>query len=97
MSHEENQKEDLSFWESVKILFSASRGFWLINMVNFVDGIAYFGILALLTIFLSDKVGMSDHLKSVSVSLFTGLVTLFMFGGGFVSDRLGVRKALTFS
>ena len=27
----------------------------------------------------------------------TGLVTLTMFGGGFVSDRLGVRRALTLS
>jgi len=87
----------LSLAESLKILFGASRGFWLVNMVNFGDGIAYFGVLTLLTRFLGTRIGMSDHITGVSVSAFTGLVTLFMFGGGFVSDKLGVRRAITWS
>lgn len=88
-------KAKTSLWQELKIIFSSSRAFWLINMVNFADGIAYFGILTLLTLFLGGSVGMSDELSGVSVSTFTGLVTLFMFGGGFVSDKYGVRKALT--
>jgi len=88
--------KEITAWESVKILFGASKGFWLVNMVNFGDGIAYFGILTLLTLFLGrERLGMSDHLAGISVSMFTGLVTLFMFGGGFLSDRFGVRRALT--
>lgn len=89
--------EPLSFRDSLKVLLRASRGFWLVNMVNFGDGIAYFGILTLLTRFLGTRLSMSDTTSGVTVSLFTGLVTLFMFGGGFVSDRLGVRRALTWS
>src|SRR3989339_933481 len=86
--------KEISSWESVKMLFGASKGFWLVNMVNFGDGISYFGILTLLTLFLGkERLGMSDHLAGVTVSMFTGLVTLFMFGGGFISDRLGVRRA----
>lgn len=82
--------------EILRLLFKASKGFWLVNVVNFGDGIAYFGMLNLTTLFLGLKgLGMPDDLTSWSVSLFTGLVTLFMFGGGFVSDRIGVRKALT--
>ena len=89
--------DEITTWESVKILFGASKGFWLVNMVNFGDGIAYFGILTLLTLFLGkEHLGMSDHAAGISVSVFTGLVTLTMFGGGFVSDKLGVRRALTF-
>ena len=89
--------KEIGTWESVKILFGASKGFWLVNMVNFGDGIAYFGILTLLTLFLGkERLGMSDHAAAISVSVFTGLVTLTMFGGGFVSDKLGVRRALTF-
>lgn len=90
-------KKELSLMESVKILFGASKGFWLINMVNFGDGIAYFGILTLLTRFLGTRVGMAEDITGISVSAFTGMVTLFMFGGGFISDRLGVRRALTAS
>ncbi|MFA5139229.1 MAG: MFS transporter [Elusimicrobiota bacterium] len=91
---DEPKKEELSLKETLKLLFGASKGFWLVNMVNFGDGIAYFGILTLLTLFLG-RIGMSDSRAGLSVSMFTGLVTLFMFGGGFISDKLGVRRALT--
>ncbi|MCL4305414.1 MFS transporter [bacterium] len=75
----------------------ASRAYWLVNLVNFGDGIAYFGILNLLTLFIHDQLGLTDQMTGVAVSMFTGAVTLFMFFGGFVSDRLGVRKALMVS
>lgn len=88
-------KAKTSLKEELKIIFSSSRAFWLVNLVNFGEGIAYFGILTLLTLYLGGNVGMSDAMTGVSVSTFTGLVTLFMFGGGFVSDKYGVRKALT--
>ncbi len=81
--------------ESLKILFSASRGFWLVNQINFGDGIAYFGMLALMTLFLRVDVGLTTTAATQAVSLFTGLVTLTMaIGSGWVSDRLGVRRAL---
>lgn len=91
------QEEKLPLKEELRMLFKASKGFWLVNVVNFGDGIAYFGILNLMTLFLGVKfgMGMPDDLVGWSVSWFTGLVTLFMFGGGFVSDRIGVRRALT--
>ncbi|MBM3465602.1 MAG: MFS transporter, partial [Armatimonadetes bacterium] len=87
----------ISMRETIRLLLRQSRGFWLVNMVNFGDGIAYFGILNLLTRFLGTDLGMTDHVTSLSVSAFTGLVTLTMFGGGFVSDFLGVRRAITLS
>ena len=95
--NETDKKEDIGVIETFKILLGASKGFWLVNMVNFGDGICYFGILTLLTRFLGTRVGMTEALTGVSVSMFTGFVTLFMFGGGFISDKLGVRKALTWS
>lgn len=87
----------LTLRENLQVLFTASRGFWLVNVVNFGDGIAYFGILNLLTLFLSRDAHFSDPAAGFAVSFFTGVVTLCMFGGGFVSDRLGVRRALTLS
>ncbi len=91
----EVSKEDLSILDNFKILFGASRGFWLVNQVNFLDGIAYFGILHLLTLFITRDVGLSINATTIAVSTFTGFVTLFMFGGGFVSDALGVRRAIS--
>ncbi len=95
MSESAADKEELSLKASFKILFGASAAFWLVNQVNFFDGIAYFGILNLLTLFLGSDVGLSEQMTGFAVSMFTGGVTLFMFGGGFISDRMGVRRALT--
>ena len=90
-------EEDLGLVDSLKVLFRASRAFWLVNLVNFVDGIAYFGILTLLTRYLGADLGFSDERSGLAVSWFTGLVTITMLGGGFISDRIGVRRALTLS
>ena len=97
MTDNNEESKDLTLRESLKMLFSASRGFWLVNMINFGDGIAYFGILTLLTRFLGTRLGLPDSVTGISVSAYTGMVTLFMFGGGFVSDKLGVRRALGWS
>jgi dipeptide/tripeptide permease len=91
------EERPLTLRENFRILLGASRAYWLVNLVNFGDGIAYFGILNLLTLFVHRDVGFSDQMTGIAVSIFTGLVTLCMFGGGFVSDRLGVRRALTLS
>jgi dipeptide/tripeptide permease len=88
-----NKKNSLA--EELKIIFSSSRAFWLVNLVNFGEGIAYFGILTLLTLYLGGSVGMGDKITGVSVSAFMGLVTFFMLVGGPVCDKIGVRKALT--
>jgi POT family proton-dependent oligopeptide transporter len=93
----QTDSRDLSMRESFRIMFRASRAYWLVNLVNFADGIAYFGILNLLTMFIHDRMGMTDSMTGIAVSFFTGAVTLFMFFGGFVSDRLGVRRALMVS
>ncbi len=94
---ETQEAEQLSLGETLKILFGASRAFWLVNMVNFGDGIAYFGMLTLMTRYLGADLGMPDANTGFAVSTFSGLVTLFMIGGGNVSDWLGVRRALTWA
>jgi len=90
--------EKLSVLETLKLLGGASRGSWLVNLVNFADGVAYFGMLALMTLFMEINVGFSTRASTISISLFTGGVTIFMaLGGGTLSDKLGVRRALTLS
>lgn len=91
------EKEELTLWETVKVLFGASKAFWLVNMVNLLDGISYFGILSLLTRFLGQNLQMPDKVVGPSVSGFSAGVTLFMVGAGILTDRLGVRRALTWS
>ena len=96
MNDSDRPAESQGLVESVKILLAASRGYWLVNAANFGDGVAYFGFLTLMTLFMEHNVGFSTEWSHRSVALFTGAITLFMIlGGGIVSDRLGVRRALT--
>jgi dipeptide/tripeptide permease len=93
---ERDDRPRTSIRESVRILFSASRGYLLVNVANLGDGIAYFGILTLMTLFMQHNVGLSAAWSTRSIGWYTGAVTIFMaLGGGAVSDRLGVRRALT--
>lgn len=95
MSSEQTTKERVPLRDVLAGLAGASRGFWLVNLVNFGDGVAYFGFLSLLTLFLEHDVGMSTRVSTIATSTFTGLVTLFMvLGAGALSDRLGARRAL---
>lgn len=91
----QEKKEDLSLRETIRLLLKGSRGFWLVNLVNFGDGVAYFGILTLLVLYLGQSIHMSDAWAGRAVSFFTGSVTLFMLAGGFIPDKFGVRRALT--
>lgn len=91
------KEEHVGFIESIKITLLASRAFWIVNLVSFGDGIAYFGILTLLTRYLGTDLGLGVETASLAVSCFTGLVTLSVLGGGWISDKLGVRKALLLS
>ena len=90
-------QEKASLREVLQSLVGGSRAYLVVNLINFGDGIAYFGILTLLTLFQQRDVGFSEDMTGVTVSFFTGAVTLFMLFGGFVSDKLGVRRALTLS
>jgi dipeptide/tripeptide permease len=88
--------QDPGLMDRLRILFAASRGFWLVNQINFGDGIAYFGFLALMTLFMEHDVGLSTAWSTRAISFFSGAVTITMaLGGGWVSDRLGVRRALS--
>jgi dipeptide/tripeptide permease len=91
-----NEEQRLPLRETLRVLARASRGYWAVNLVNFGSGITYFGVLHLLVLYLENDIAMGASWASRAVSTFAGIVTVGMFlGGGFVSDWLGVRRALT--
>lgn len=69
-------------------------GFVCVNAANVLDGICYFGIVPLLTPFLQGRFGLADRPVGWIFSLYVGAVTLMMFPGGWICDRLGSRRAL---
>ncbi|UCG52595.1 MAG: MFS transporter [Candidatus Latescibacterota bacterium] len=82
---------------SFKALKDAPRGFWYTNYAYWLDGVSYFGMLILLTMFFHDVAELSDDTGHKLVSIYTGLISGSMLVFGPVSDRLGVRRSLLIS
>jgi MFS family permease len=83
--------------QSFTALKGASRGFWYTNFAYWLDGVSYFGMLTLLTMFFHDVAQLSDDTGHKLVSLYAGLISGSMLVFGPVSDRLGVRRSLIIS
>jgi len=73
------------------------RAFWFVVGAFVIESTAYFGVLTLMTIFLSGDLGWGDARAGITVSLFTMLVTLFMLGLGSYAESFGLRRAILFA
>lgn len=80
--------------DTFKALATAPREILGVNVVNIIEGMAYFGTLTYLVLFMSENVGLGDVHASYIVTAFMMTVTIsqLLFGG--MSDRLGAKKAL---
>jgi proton-dependent oligopeptide transporter, POT family len=78
-------------------LVRAPRALWGVNASYFLEGLCYFGILTLMTLYFSSVAGLDDVHAGWVVGGFTGGITLAMFFLGDLADRWGVRIALAAS
>jgi POT family proton-dependent oligopeptide transporter len=83
--------------QSFRALKDAPRAFWYTEYAYWLDGVAYFGMLTLLTMFFHDLAGLSDDTGHKLVSVYTGLITFTMVLFGPLTDRIGVRRSLIIS
>jgi len=78
-------------------LRECSRNFWVVQLVNLLDGVAYFGMLTVSTLYLSETLGFNDKhaawLWGVCMAVYTGVG----FVAGFVGDSLGIKRTLHLS
>jgi dipeptide/tripeptide permease len=77
-----------------KVLKDCPREFWTIQIINLLDCLAYFAFLNIAVVFLSENIGLSDVRAGYVFAIFTTTVTLMLFFSGFVTDSLGIKKAL---
>ncbi|MFN8611017.1 MAG: MFS transporter [Vulcanimicrobiota bacterium] len=97
VSSSEPAEQPPTLKEALSGLMGSGPAYWLVNLVNFSDGIAYFGILNLLVLYFSKDLHIADQYASMYVSVLTGPVALLMVPGGWISDRLGTRHAISLS
>jgi predicted MFS family arabinose efflux permease len=78
----------------VRAAFALPGTFWICAVAFVFGGAAYYGVLNILTLFLGQSLRMSDRAASLTVSFFTGAVSIATVLLGPVVDRLGVRRTL---
>ncbi len=99
MEHAAPQQK--SAWEVIrnyfldfKVLKDCPREYWTIQAINFLDCFAYFAFLNIAVVFLSENIGLSDVRAGYVFTVFTTMTTLMLFFSGFITDSLGIKKAL---
>lgn len=81
------------YFSEFKVLKSASKDFWLTNAIVFFDGLAYFSMIIVLTIYLTKNCGFNDVDSGKWVGIYTLYITAFVFAVGSICDVIGIKKS----
>ena len=82
-----------NYFSEFGVLKSASRDFWLTNAIQFFDGLAYFSMVTVLSIYLTTNCGFNDVDAGAWFGIYMLFVTAFMFGVGSICDVIGIKKS----
>jgi MFS family permease len=85
-----------NYFSEFKVLKSASRDFWLANAIQFFDGLAYFSMITVLSLYLTVNCGFNDVDSGAWVGIYTLYITAFVFAVGSICDVIGIRKSYFF-
>ena len=87
----------IQYFKDFDVLKETRKEFWGIQIINFVDCVAYFAMLTIASVFLSEELGMSDTHAGWAITAFTSATSIFLFVSGTITDSLGIRKSLHIS
>lgn len=85
-----------NYFAEFKVLKSASKDFWLTNAIQFFDGLAYFSMITVLSLYLTTNCGFNDVDSGAWVGIYTLYITAFVFAVGSICDVIGIRKSYFF-
>lgn len=70
-----------------------SPTFWIANTLELFERLAFYGMKAVLTVFLANKVGLQEEAGTLA-GLFSGMIYLLPVLAGVLVDKYGFRKTL---
>ncbi len=85
-------KKAKNYFSEFKVLKTASREFWLTNAIQFMDGLAYFSMINVVTLYLTVNCGFSDVSSGAWVGIWTLYITAFVLAVGSICDAIGLKK-----
>jgi len=81
--------------EKIKNGFQAS--FWVANIMELFERVAYYGQATILSIFLRNHLKFSEVEAGQLASIFGGLIYFLPIFAGAIADKLGFKKAFSFA
>lgn len=87
----------IGYFKDFGVLRETGREYWGIQIINFLDCTAYFAILTIAAVFLSDDLGLTDVQAGYTIMVFTSATTLMLLVSGMYTDWLGIRKSMNIS
>lgn len=80
------------YFSEFGVLRECGRNFWLTNFIQFFDGISYFSLIIVFTLFLGKYCGFRDADAAYWVGMYTLFLSLFVFAVGTICDIIGLKK-----
>jgi dipeptide/tripeptide permease len=71
------------------------RSFWIANVTEIFERLAYYGAFASLALYLQEKLNFSTEQTGTLTGIFGGMVWFLAIFGGAAADRMGFRRALS--
>ncbi len=70
------------------------RTFWTANIIELFERFAYYGSMAVLSVYLADKIGLDTVTVGILFGIFTGVLYSLPFVAGTFVDRYGFKRSL---
>jgi proton-dependent oligopeptide transporter, POT family len=88
----------MSFRQRVaEIRAGFQRAFWVANVTELFERLAYYAVMAVLAIYLTEQLHFSKELTGWLMGIFGFVVWFLPVLGGTLADRFGFRRALMFA
>lgn len=79
-------------WQEIRTGFE--RSFWVANFTELFERLAYYGLQAVLAIYLHERLGLSEAQTGSIQGIFGFVVWFLPILGGAIADRFGFRRTL---
>ena len=84
----------VGYFKDFGVLKETRVEYWGIQIVNFLDSTAYFALLTIAAVFLSEDLGLNDRSAGYTITVFTSATSLMLLFSGMTTDWLGIRRSL---
>lgn len=80
------------YFSEFGVLRECGKDFWLTNFIQFFDGLSYFTLIIVFSLFLKDYCGFRDADAPYWVGMYTLFLSLFVFAVGTICDIIGLKR-----